>query len=514
MERVLLSADGASPAEAASPPHRRPLHLALGVAAGVALWDFFFHEAGFSEAGFTRGAFTLAAAALVVWAHPAALATRLGRGLAAGLAAVSAAQCLEPTFLAACLSWVGLASLGLAARTPDGLSGMQWPLTWLAMAWRGWFTWLADAAAARASLARRSGWSGRLGALLGNWLLPAVLAVPFAFLFTVANPILEIGIEDVFEAIGEFLSGLTLFRLFVAALVGAGLWALLRFQARGASRIPGGELVEIGRRALGDAMRVRCLAVFNALFAVQTLLDAGYFWSGFALPDGMTYAEYAHRGAYPLVATTLLAILFILTAFREGAREDDGDRSRIAEWLVYAWLAQNAFLLASAAARLAIYIDVYQLTYFRIASAVWMLLVGTGLAWTVVKIATGRTNAWLIDVNLATAGIVLALCCFPNFERTIADYNVEQALSSGHSLDVWYLRGLGPEALPALRRWWDAGRGSESDLEFAACVNDDFLHQLEARNTGWRTFSWRRAALRDRVDPDWGQYLPECPHSC
>ena len=49
------------------------------------------------------------------------------------------------------------------------------------------------------------------------------------------------------------------------------------------------------------------LILFNALFAMQTLLDAAYLWGGAALPEGMTYAEYAHRGAYPLVATALLA---------------------------------------------------------------------------------------------------------------------------------------------------------------------------------------------------------------
>ena len=56
---------------------------------------------------------------------------------------------------------------------------------------------------------------------------------------------------------------------------------------------------------------------------MQTGLDLAYLWGGLALPDGMSHAEYAHRGAYPLVVTALLAAGFVLIAMRpERARAD------------------------------------------------------------------------------------------------------------------------------------------------------------------------------------------------
>src|SRR4029078_10113192 len=61
---------------------------------------------------------------------------------------------------------------------------------------------------------------------------------------------------------------------------------------------------------------VRALLLFNLLFAVQTVLDLTYLWGGVALPDGMTYASYAHRGAYPLIVTALIAAGFVLAALR------------------------------------------------------------------------------------------------------------------------------------------------------------------------------------------------------
>ena len=38
----------------------------------------------------------------------------------------------------------------------------------------------------------------------------------------------------------------------------------------------------------GRAAILRSLLLFNAMFAVQTLLDIVYLWGGPALPDGMT----------------------------------------------------------------------------------------------------------------------------------------------------------------------------------------------------------------------------------
>jgi hypothetical protein len=487
----------------------RPLHrLALAVAATTALFDFLFYDA---PIGATAGAFTLAALALLGWAHPLALATRLGGALAAGVLAVAASQAIEPTRLAAALAVSGLAAFGWVAREPRRPAGIEWLQSFASLAWRGWLDWHRDLRAARARLSERQGWRGRLGQWLGDWLLPAALSLPFVWLFTLANPVIELGLDDLFDWLANFLEALTVTRILLWAVVGSGLWALLRTRAR--VDAPTLATVEAGRRALVGSMLVRCLLVFNALFAIQTAFDLGYFWSGFSLPEGMSYAEYAHRGAYPLVGTTLLAILFVLVAFHDAARDDVTPERLRARRLVYLWLAQNAFLLVSAAARLDLYIEVYQLTYFRIASVIWMGLVGAGLLWTVAKIALGRSNAWLVDANLATAGLVLVLCCFPNWGRLVAEHNVERALATGSGLDVYYLaRNVGPEALPALRHYWSASPVTGPD-EFAVCNDRRLRRELGHDLDDWRGTTLRRRALagRLRTIPPLGG---ECSHSC
>ena len=59
------------------------------------------------------------------------------------------------------------------------------------------------------------------------------------------------------------------------------------------------------------------LLMFNVMFALQTGLDLAIVSGGAALPEGLSYASYAHRGAYPLVVTALLAGVFAITALSE-----------------------------------------------------------------------------------------------------------------------------------------------------------------------------------------------------
>src|SRR6201999_3049138 len=111
--------------------------------------------------------------------------------------------------------------------------------------------------------------------------------------------------------------------------------------------------------------------LFNLLFALQTVLDAVYLWGNAALPAGISYADYAHRGAYPLIATALLAGAFVLAAMRPSGA---AAKSTIIRLLVYFWVAQNVLLVISSMLRLYRYVEIYMLTGWRIAALVWMLL--------------------------------------------------------------------------------------------------------------------------------------------
>src|SRR6202012_4820594 len=108
----------------------------------------------------------------------------------------------------------------------------------------------------------------------------------------------------------------------------------------------------------------RSVFLFNLLFAVQTLLDAIYLWGDAKLPGGISYADYAHRGAYPLIVTALLAAGFVLAAMRSAG---PASKSAIIRPLVYLWTGQNLLLVISSMLRLYRYIEIYMLTGWRVA---------------------------------------------------------------------------------------------------------------------------------------------------
>ncbi|TIM39882.1 MAG: DUF4173 domain-containing protein, partial [Mesorhizobium sp.] len=179
--------------------------------------------------------------------------------------------------------------------------------------------------------ARRLGRRRIRFAAIAVWVMPLTLGAVFLALFGAANPVVEYWLSLIdLLALLEFIQ---LPRLAFWLLVLAGVWAFLRPRLpRVLRRIPRVVLpVPVGRVTttkpvtaiediiFGKAAILRALVVFNILFAMQTALDATYLWGGIALPDGLTYAAYAHRGAYPLIVTALLAAGFVLAALRPGS---------------------------------------------------------------------------------------------------------------------------------------------------------------------------------------------------
>ena len=138
---------------------------------------------------------------------------------------------------------------------------------------------------------------------------------------------------------------------------------------------------------------LRSLILFNLLFAVQTVLDLVYLWGNAKLPAGISYADYAHRGAYPLIVTALLAAGFVLAAMRPGG---PAERSKVIRPLVYLWVAQNVMLVVSSMLRLDLYVQIYLLTCWRVAAFIWMLLVAIGLLLIVARIILEQSNGWLV----------------------------------------------------------------------------------------------------------------------
>lgn len=410
---------------------------------------------------------------------------RTVRGPAAILAlsalpVVEYVQSLSVAFLVAGLAIaIAWARLGPAAG-PRVLRGavrllLSLPHAGLFAAVAGMQTW-ATGAASGAGLARA------LRRAMRGWAFPAGGALVLAALLTDANPVLAVWVDrllsfdvDLGPAIrrGLFWVGTALAVWPLIALPDGALGAA---PATGrARRVPG-----LGINAASVA---RALVLFNLMMAVQTVLDLRYLWAGGALPEGMSHASYAHRGAYPLLATALLAGAFALAA-----RPFLGERRHLRA-LVFVWLGQNVLLTMSAVLRLAIYVEAYGLTYLRVHAAIWMALVAAGLILTGWQIGRGRSNRWLIVRSAALGLGVLYGSCFVNFAGLIAAYN----LARSDGADLCYICALGPTALPAVRASGVA----------LPCEIDGW------RIAGWRDWGFRLWRVQRYLD---GVADPEATH--
>lgn len=364
------------------------------------------------------------------------------------------------------------------------------------------FRALLDSRLAARWLARHPHARGNSTRAIGMWVIPVMLSAGFVGLFALANPLIEIWLRSFSQAITELVEQLYLIlspqRAVLWAIAGVLTYALLRGKAARMRRQAPAAIGSRSYRLPAEppvGLVVRCLSLFNLVFAVQMTLDAAYLYGHQGLPRGITHAQYAHRGSYPLIATALLAAVFVLVTFRRGSATE---RSPMARGLVYLWIAQNILLMISAAQRLRLYVAADSLTRLRLAAAIWMFLVAAGLGWIIAKIVLRRSGAWLVGVNAATLAVVLYACCFMNFAGFIADFDVrhsrEIAGAGGAKIGLDYFRDLGPEALPALDRLTPrlAPDRRREAIQIAGELRQDL-----ARDAGdWHGWTWRRDRLR------------------
>lgn len=476
--------------------------LALVVAA-----DFLFYG---QTLGWTAGLFVLGLL-LVLLIRPAARCAR-GATCAIALAAAGLAVTMieEPTPLTISVTSIVIVVLAITRRQGWTGSTRQWLERWGKFLAFGWLKVARDAVVGAKWVRRHPGTHLRGPATaawaLGKWIIPLLLGSVFVGLFAVANPVVERWVSHAGTLMYDWIMSLpNLFepmRIVFWLIVLTASWALLRVHTgrvsasrpSGPGPLPGNParryVIPVSRHELV----VRCLIVFNLVFAMQTVLDLFYLTGGRRLPVGITFKEYAHRGSYPLIATALLAAAFVLLAFR---RECRGKQWRLARLLVYAWIAQNVLLTISAGWRLHLLVNASNLTRLRLATAMWLALVAAGLLTIIWRIVSGRDNAWLLRLNITMTAMVLYACCFLNLDGFIADYNAGHCLDvarKGDVLGLTYLRDLGIESIPALDRLsltLDTPQRQAMARDFAQELRERVGHEM----ADWRGWTWRRARL-------------------
>jgi hypothetical protein len=484
--------------------------LLAGSLASAAGADLFFYR---HNLGWTAGAYLLLLTFLIAlrsWLPHIRLKVSL---LLLAVLGLAIALVQSPTRFNIACAILALGTLALSLRLPQPARLTEWIFRW-------WHLLFAPLSRPLHDGSRMVRWFVRhpnaaTGPLrtVGLWTIPICLGGFFAMLFSIANPIVDhwttVAYDWTVRWIDQLLEPERGALWIVAASITYGLLRITRHRrnrpSRSASAAP--LLPAIPAWLPERAIVIRCLLLFNLVFGVETVLDALYLWGGRKLPAGFTAVQYAHRGAYPLIATALLAGVFVLVTFRQ---QSDTKESRLARFLVYAWIAQNIQLTFSAAWRLWLLVDSSLLTRLRLATSIWLLLVAAGLATLIWRIVSRRDNAWLIRVNLAMAAAVLYVCCFVNYDGFIASWNVDHCAFLRHDpvpSDLAYFATLGEESLPALHRLVP-----KLDTTDSRCAANQLIGelswQLAGEMTDWQGWTIRRAHLRAQFPPPEGPVPP------
>lgn len=175
-----------------------------------------------------------------------------------------------------------------------------------------------------------------------------------------------------------------------------------------------------------------------------------YYISGFTgiLPENFSYAEYAREGFFQLctVSAVNLVIIIAISLF---IRRGNSGSAPVLKLLTGIFCLFTLVLIATAVAKLAMYIDFYGMTLKRF-YAMWAMAV-IALVFLVIALGQFIRRFKTVAISLCVTGILfcgLGLC---NPNALTAQYNVDRYLAdTTQQLDVNALKDLGVSAVPAM----------------------------------------------------------------
>ncbi|MBE6554256.1 MAG: DUF4173 domain-containing protein [Ruminococcaceae bacterium] len=228
-----------------------------------------------------------------------------------------------------------------------------------------------------------------------------------------------------------------------------------------------------------------CAAVtpILAVYVIFFISQADWYLSAFTgvLPADLTYAAYARNGFFELCWVCALNAVFLLL-FNLLIRRKEGERGILRA--IYSALLSvcTLVLIATALAKMCLYINSYGLTQKRVWTSWFMLLLAALFIAVLVAQFTKRIR--LVAVLLVICIVFFGLLVLVDIDGMIADYNVDAYLSGKlDRVDVETLESYGVSSVPALCRLERTLGERDSMTEADALLLTDVQQALERMET-------------------------------
>ena len=258
------------------------------------------------------------------------------------------------------------------------------------------------------------------------------------------------------------------------------------------------------RPALGIIEVATALAAVDLLFLVFVIVQFRYLFGADTLVQitpGLTYAEYARRGFFELVAAVALVVPVLLAADWVLDRRSRRDAT-VFSGLAGVQIALVLAIAASALQRLRLYHASYGLTESRLYAMALLIWMDAILVWIGATVLRGRRESFAFGALASGLATVVVLFVI-NPDALIARTNVARMRSADAAVrfDVAYATSLSADAVPVLidalaalprdvqcplarhmlRRWTPGRVRSIRSWNWSATRASDAVREQEAR---------------------------------
>ena len=166
------------------------------------------------------------------------------------------------------------------------------------------------------------------------------------------------------------------------------------------------------------------------------------FGNYLTLPDGYTYAEYAHEGFYELLTVCILNLIIVLVAsyfFGENT---------VLKAILTIICACTYVMLVSSAYRMFLYVKEYDLTKLRIYVLYGLFVLAILLVGVIIYIYRESFPLFRYGIAILTGAIIILVYSHP--AALIAKYNIYQMTDRHSTVDIKHLCKLGTDAIPVI----------------------------------------------------------------
>lgn len=270
----------------------------------------------------------------------------------------------------------------------------------------------------------------------------------------------------------------------VTCLLFSYFWSLFYSKPKTINGTPNLEALSPGK-FLDPITVTTLLIVIDALYVFFIAIQFSYLFGSLTdgLPRDFTFAQYARKGFFELVAVTLINLV-LLTGNMYFVKASGKKLDRAVKILNTILVMSTFIMLLSAHFRMSLYEDAYGFTYLRVLTHAFM-------GYLFVLFVVSFTKIWRQSIPLFKSFVVISIIAYTllnyiNVDKIIVKENIARC-TEGKPIDVYYLTTLSYDAIPPLVEFMD----TTHDLSLITPFNNGLNNKKTVlnRQTPWQSFN-------------------------